>query len=348
MMRSDFVWRDEDDAEHFARQLFKHVLRNEGSYESAIMAWSNRALRDRDPLHTFRAFIEVEEHQNDLVIQNDTRTRWPNGHFYSPVVSRNEISKDRDRIFKKTPVVGIDFQDEKQIVLLHELSVFFASVPFFENRTDKFRYGYNNPSYNYGDAIIYWSMINHLRPGRILEIGSGFSSALALDTIELLGLPTACTFVDPYPQVAREATAPLRAPHRIIGSRVQDIDPTEFLSLEHNDILFIDSSHVLKSGSDVHFELCEILPRLKAGVLVHFHDMFDNFEYPEKWVLEENHSWNELYAVRLFLTHNDNFSIEYFNDYIAKNYAAILSSLAPTEAPRILLNPGGGLWLRRQ
>ena len=111
----------------------------------------------------------------------------------------------------------------------------------------------------------------------------------------------------------------------------------------------IDSSHIVKTGSDVHFELTELLPRLRRGVVVHFHDVFYPFEYPEKWVLEDNNSWNEIYYLQTFLMHNDAFEIIYFNDYFSKVHGdTILASLPPDVSALVRLNPGGGLWLRRR
>ena len=117
--------------------------------------------------------------------------------------------------------------------------------------------------------------------------------------------------------------------------------------LEVNDILFIDSSHVVKTGSDVHFELTELIPRLRPGVVVHFHDIFYPFEYPKAWVLDINRSWNEIYFLHVFLMYNSAFGIEFFNTFFARNYPDIVRASIPAHADKFLLNPGGGLWLRK-
>jgi Methyltransferase domain len=338
---------EEADAERFVRELFEHVLRLNPPPEGEVTAWTKRALEAGDPVAIFRALIDLPVHKRQFAADRDAGTRWPPGHFYSPAASRQEISADRDRIFAPRALLGINLRSNEQLELLSRLVPFFGTIPFADERTPPYRYYYRNPSYNYGDAVVYWAMLNHFRPRRIIEVGSGFSSALALDAIDILGLPTACTFIDPYPEAAEQTTAPLREPHRIIPTRIQDIDPDEVKSLEEDDLLFIDSSHVLKTGSDVHFELTELLPRLRRGVLVHFHDMFYSFEYPERWTIEENFGWNELYVVHVFLMFNSIFRIEYFNQYVARKYAAELQKILPAQAPRVLLNPGGGLWLRR-
>ena len=99
----------------------------------------------------------------------------------------------------------------------------------------------------------------------------------------------------------------------------------------------------MKTCSDVVFELFEILPRLKPGVVVHFHDAFYPFEYPREWVINRNYSWNELYALRAFLMGNRDWEIMLFNDYFVRAERALVERTAP----EVLQNAGGGLWLRR-
>jgi len=118
---------------------------------------------------------------------------------------------------------------------------------------------------------------------------------------------------------------------------------TIYDELEAGDILFIDSTHVLRTGSDVVFELFEILPRLAKGVIVHFHDMFWPFEYPRSWAVEENRSWNELYAVRAFLINNDAWRVLFFNDYMR----LFERDLIQRTYPNFLKNSGGALWLEK-
>ena len=345
---SDVINELEDpDAEQFVRELFEHVLRLDHVPESEVVAWKQRVMDVKDPVKVFRAIIDLPIHKQQLAIARDARTHWSPGHFYSPAVSRNEAAADRERILAPRDLLGIELRDNKQLELLAQLVPFMKTIPFPEDKTSPYRYHYVNPSYGYGDAIVYWAMLHRFRPRQIIEVGSGYSSALALDTIDILDLPTVCTFVDPYPAVAEAATAPLTHPHRILPKRIQDIDTKEVEALEANDFLFIDSSHVLKAGSDVHFELTELLPRLKPGVLVHFHDTFRNFEYPEDWIIRQNHSWNELYGLHLFLMYNTAFQIEYFNHHIAKQYPSTFEAALPELSSRILLNPGGGLWIRR-
>ena len=154
--------------------------------------------------------------------------------------------------------------------------------------------------YSYSDAIVLYSMMRHLRPQRIIEVGSGFSSAVMLDTNELfLGHQVACTFIEPHPEcLLGLMSGDDRTRVTIIAHRLQDVELGVFTALDANDILFIDSSHVLKVGSDVQRIFSEIVPALRPGVYIHFHDVFFPFEYPRHWI-ERGRHWTEAYAARV-------------------------------------------------
>ncbi len=109
-----------------------------------------------------------------------------------------------------------------------------------------------------------------------------------------------------------------------------------------NDILFIDSSHVSKTGSDVNHLLFKILPLLNDGVMIHFHDIFFPFEYPQWWAFE-GRAWNEAYLLHAFLAHNRAYQIEFFNTYVIDRYRERIAA----EFPLFLKNEGGSLWLRK-
>jgi len=150
----------------------------------------------------------------------------------------------------------------------------------------------------------------------------------------------ALEFVEPYPdrlaRLLRPSDAATTALHR---ARVQDLPIDLFARLEANDILFVDSSHVSRAGSDVNFILFEILPRLKPGVLVHVHDVFWPFEYPARW-FRRGMAWNEAYLLRAFLTCNDSFEIYFWAPYAAR--------LDPSPATAVRLEDGQSIWIRRR
>jgi predicted O-methyltransferase YrrM len=274
---------------------------------------------------------------------------FPPGHFYSAIVNPAEIAaRFRERAAAPPPLdlPGIVPDLAAQERLWQRMLPLLADIPFPAERQDGLRYYFENSNYSYGDGCILHAMLRLNRPARLIEVGSGYSSACTMDTVErFLGGAVDVSFVEPFPELLRQTIGDAAmARVRLYPNPVQDVPVAIFEALAANDILFIDSTHVLKAGSDVVHELFEILPRLQPGVLVHFHDVFWPFEYPEQWVLEDNRSWNELYGLRAFLMWNEHFAIEFFNDYFAHHRRELIAS----SYPLFLKNTGGALWLRRR
>lgn len=271
----------------------------------------------------------------------------PPGHFYSPIPAWEEVTQEAERLFGPPPLTlpAIDLAEERQLELLHSFVEYYRELPFTAERSDGLRYFYDNPAYSYSDAILLHCMIRHARPRRIVEVGSGYSSCMILDTNELhFGGSIDTTFVEPYPELLETLlTDDDRGHVRIIAERLQDVDLEEFTRLEAGDILFIDSTHVSKVGSDVNQIVFEILPRLAPGVLVHVHDVFHPFEYPQHWI-EEGRAWNEIYLLRAFLQFNDAFDILLMNTFMEQFHEEFFA----THMPLCLENRGGSIWLRRR
>lgn len=272
----------------------------------------------------------------------------PPGHFYSPIVDPAEAGKHLDKL------AGAPLPDSLPDIALNRAEMgetwqrllpFLNDIPFRDQPTPPLRYRFDNPAYGPGDGSILHAMIRHHRPRRLIEIGSGWSSACTLDTVErYLYNECALTFIEPHPELLRSLIGEAANTVAILERPVQETPLEVFEQLQAGDILFIDSTHVLRTGSDVCFELFEILPRLARGVLVHIHDMFWPFEYPRAWAVDDNRSWNELYAVRAFLAQNHAWRILMFNDYFGR----IERPLIEATYPAFLRNPGGALWLERR
>lgn len=271
---------------------------------------------------------------------------WPPGHFYSPVPSIEEVRRREDIIFGTPPreIPGVDLNEEGQLGLLEQLARYYDEQPFRPQKVSDRRYFFENPNYSYGEAIVLYAMIRHLRPTNIVEVGSGYSSCAILDTSELFFDGTInCTFVDPYPELLLSLIEDARpASVRIVDRSVQDVRDELFAQLRQGDILFIDSTHVAKVGSDVNHIFADVLPAVSPGVYVHFHDIFYPFEYPKKWIYE-GRAWNEAYVLRSFLQFNRGFEIVYFNSFLAEFHEARLRELMPLS----MKAPGSSIWLRR-
>ena len=273
-------------------------------------------------------------------------SKYPLGHFYSPIVSRTELIEFENQIWEevdKDTISGINLNPDKQLLLLKEFSKYYSEMPFKDEKTGNQRYCFNNGAYAYTDGIVLYSFIRHFKPKRIIEIGSGHSSAVMLDTREAFVTDINLTFIEPYPKYLNKIIKVKdRANCEVLEKKVQNVPLSKFQKLERDDILFIDSSHVSKTGSDVNFEIFNILPILNPGVIIHFHDVFYPFEYPKSWV-SEGRNWNEDYLIRALLSYNDQFEIILFSHYIHLHHKEAFKDM-----PLTYKNTGGNLWIRKK
>lgn len=174
------------------------------------------------------------------------------------------------------------------MICLLSTPLFMQNCHFLKNQTAGHRYYYQNIWFSYSDAIFLYSFLRKYKPRRIIEIGSGFSSAVMLDTIDaVFSEKPEVTLIEPYPdRLMSLLTQEDKEQVTVFDKKIQDVSLDLFSSLEEGDLLFVDSSHVVKCGSDLQFILFMILPILKPGVFVHFHDVFHPFDYPTEWLKE--------------------------------------------------------------
>jgi hypothetical protein len=264
------------------------------------------------------------------------------GHYYSPIPSASDL----ERVYRAEPRLGavpeILLHEEAQLELIGDLGSFVSDFKGEGSGTGS-RYDFRNEMFNGGDAVVLYAMMRHFRPTRIVEVGSGYSSALMLDVNDRwFGKEIAMTFIEPYPDRVLSILRPGdHANTTLLTTQVQDVDLSVFNQLEPGDFLFIDSSHVSKAGSDVNFLIFEVLPTLKPGVIVHFHDIYWPFEYPREWA-QEGRAWNENYILRAFLAYNTRFEIVLFNNWLATTQADVARSRMPGWS----VDGTGSLWLR--
>ena len=238
----------------------------------------------------------------------------PHGHFYSPLPSK----EDEEKYCANKPVdvdSSIRLNIDEQLALCNEMKKFYNPWMFAETESGlgqngNTRYYYENKFFSYGDGIILNMFLRKTQPKRIVEVGCGFSSAMMLDTCDMfseLG-DVDFTFIEPEPE-RRLLKLVKEKEINLIKSNLQDLEPDLiYNSLEAGDLLFIDSSHVVKLNSDVMFIFDRILPNLKKGVYVHFHDVVYPFVYPDCWV-REGRFWNEVFFLKQFLAYNDSWKI---------------------------------------
>lgn len=276
----------------------------------------------------------------------------PPGHYYSPIPNIDEIKPRLEKHKTLTEIPGIDLNTEGQLSLLEVFASFHKEIPFTEEPQHGKRYHLNNDFYAYSDGACLYSMLRHLKPKKIIEVGSGFSSAACLDTYDSMpDNDIEFTFIDPYPERLESLLTDIDKKNpkiSIISMMVQDIQLSRFNSLQAGDVLFIDSSHVAKSQSDVNFLLFEVLPSLNAGVYIHIHDIFFPFEYPHKWIYA-GRAWNEVYLLRAFLQYNSSFEIVFFNSYLESTHNSLVEQKMPLclKKPRNELTIPGSIWLKK-
>ena len=254
--------------------------------------------------------------KSDQAQEQGIKTSHPNGHFYSPVVDPAQL--DASRVWPAQPkIVGIDFDDAGHERILRE--TFPRHMPAYDypERTDgsmsATQFYTQNPAFSWLDSRAFFVFLNEWRPRRLIEVGSGYSTLLAADVNRrFLDGAIEITCIEPYPLPFLRN---LPNVGRLIESKVQQVPLEEFSRLEAGDILFIDSSHVAKTDSDVNYLYFDVLPRLAVGVRVHVHDIFLPHDYPREWVINENRSWNEQYLLRALLMHSSAFRVVFGSSY---------------------------------
>ena len=269
-------------------------------------------------------------------------------HFYEPVPDTTTL---KDEIWRKdSEMVGIDIREQDQINRLSDLRRDFKEEYESLPRTATpvpYQYYIDNDSFKSVDGEVLYCMIRHFKPKRIIEIGSGYStylSAQALLKNKKGGTNAELVAIEPYPNDTLKAGFPGLS--RLIIDKVQNVSLSEFNKLEKNDILLIDSSHVLKIGSDVQYEYLEILPRLKKGVIVHVHDIFSPAEYPREWVLGDYRFWNEQYLLCAFLSFNSAFEVLWAGSYMHLKHSELLERAFNSYKPEAA-SPAS-FWMRRK
>jgi len=280
---------------------------------------------------------------HELYLARTAEGMYRAGDPYSPVPSREYVAQRTAVARRVHPTLpGIELNVAGQLALLEAFRSYGAAFAFPDAPDGEHRYYCDNPWFATADAITLFCMMHHFRPKKIVEVGSGFSSALMLDVdAQHLGKSLELVCIDPEPG---RLVSFLRKDDKhvtVVSVQVEEmINDAIFRSLRPNDILFIDSSHVIKYGNDLAKLFWDVLPVLEPGVLVHFHDIFYPFEYPDEW-LQKGIFWSECYLLRALLTDNPTYRIELFSDYIERFHPDALRSVTPRWVG------GGSLWLRK-
>jgi hypothetical protein len=250
-------------------------------------------------------------------------------HFYWPVPDVEELGQREWPIYSAPP--GCDFRMRDQVNLAQRFGSRYIPELKWDSSPIPNGYHYKNGYFESCDAEVAYCMVREWKPRRIIEIGSGFSTRAMAQALrvnqERDGTAGELITVDPYPE--RLPVNDMPSHITVVPERVQGLDLSFFESLRADDILFIDSSHVVSTGSDVVREYLQILPRLKPGVLVHVHDIFLPSDYPRDAVLDNLWFWSEQYLLQAFLSFNHEFEVLWSASAMQLSHARVLSQCFP-------------------
>lgn len=275
---------------------------------------------------------------------------WPElTHFHSPVPDTRLLATPemRARLWpERAPEqVGVDWRGEEQLALVREELAEQEPMTFPETTDDPTEFFSSNPAFAPHDAWALQAMLRHLRPRRMIEVGSGWTSLLAARVNrEQLGGEMRLTCVDPYPQEFMRGG--VEGVAELIEEPIEEMPLEFFTGLGEGDVLFVDSTHTVKTGSDVVYLFGEVIPRLAPGVVVHVHDVFLPGEYPPQWVLS-GWAWNEQYLVQAFLAFNREFEVVLSLGWLAHRHPEVVEAEVPG-FERFYPGRGGSLWIRRK
>jgi len=206
------------------------------------------------------------------------------------------------------------------------------------------RYYLENGMYESVDAESLYAILRHFKPARLIELGSGASSnviAEAKAANEREGSGLRHTIFDPFPFTASPLDPVEADVHR---QRTEDVELATFSELGAGDVLFVDTTHTVKTGGDVPRLILDVFPRLREGVLIHVHDIFMPYDYPRQWVIDRRRAWAEQYLLQAFLALNDSYEVMFPAHALARGapdlVRAAIPSFAAGAAP-------GAFWMRR-
>jgi len=251
-------------------------------------------------------------------------------HYYEP---QFDYRNKKQSFAKDRHLPGIDWNTEEQLSLLNHFTCAQELADIPHKKPHMLQFYFNNGAFESGDAEYWYQLVRAKKPKRIFEAGSGNSTLMAIKAIqknreESPAYQCKHVCIEPYEMSWLEETGVT-----VLRKKIENMEPAFFSELEENDILFIDSSHIIRPQGDVLFEYLELLPALDAGVIVHLHDIFSPRNYLEHWLEDEVRFWNEQYLLEAFLSHNRDWKITGALNFLHHNHFEKLKSVAPYLTP---------------
>jgi hypothetical protein len=265
-------------------------------------------------------------------------------NYYSPIPDLRRVPPDTFE--RKSELPGVRFDAPSGLTFIErELSTFLAEFkPPLKRTSDPRRFHVENTFYGPVDAWILFAMVRRFAPRHVLELGSGSSTLVIAEARARNGQTDRAGHVvcDPYPPAALAPALDEIAELRAVS--VADVPDEQFFELTAGDLLFIDTTHTVKVGSEVNRLILEVLPRIAPGVLIHIHDIYLPWEYPRSFVFEQRFFWAEQYLLQAFLAFNREFEVIIGAHALTRGYPDQLSALVPTVPSP---TPASAFWIRR-
>ncbi len=251
-------------------------------------------------------------------------------HYYEPLINFDLLIHSLDKV-RNLP--GVDLNVSGQLELLKQFRYSEELRPFDGPKKNDLTYNFGNGFFDSGDAEFLYNLVRLRKPRRVVEIGSGNSTLLVIEAVkrnklEDSGYSCEHICIEPYEMPWLE-----RSGVKVRRERVESVSKSVFEQLERNDLLFIDSSHVIRPQGDVLCEFLEILPILKSGVFVHIHDIFTPRDYPKAWVVDKVRLWDEQYLMEALLSGNPNWRIIGAVNYLKHDHYDALKTACPFLTP---------------
>jgi hypothetical protein len=265
-----------------------------------------------------------------------------NDHYYQPLINPLKYLTQPLNQDRKLP--GLNLNTDEQVELLNRLDYSDELNEIDFDERGNFRFFYNNPSFRAGDAQYYYNLLRLYKPAKIIEIGCGYSTLLAMEAARMNKVenaPYSCRHIciEPYEMPWLE-----KLNVEVHRHKVEETDLSFFSQLKRNDILFIDSSHMIRPQGDVLYEYLQILPILNSGTLIHVHDIFTPKDYPKEWIIDQHCFWNEQYLLEAFLSLNKDFRIIGALNYLKHHHRAIFDKKFPASA-KMKDDEPGSFWM---
>jgi hypothetical protein len=291
------------------------------------------------PTPLVRYVLKSYFYQQDL--QNRVKYHVQPFRYESPIADVSEI--DTVQLELKRSLHGLPPDSSVYYPLVDQLQSYareLQSIPL--NAKEGSPFWFHNGGYGDFDAVTLYSMIRHLKPRKLVEVGCGFSSHMTTKAAlqnNAENSKTECLFIEPYPSAMLRG---MQLPGPLLVKKIQEVPLERFSELKAGDVLFIDTSHVLKTQNDLCYILLTILPALAKGVYVHFHDIFTPYDYPARWLLQTAFYFNEQYALEAILCNSSQFEVLLPVHWLCRDSLTKIKELLPGGK-----DPGCAFWIRK-